>query len=178
MTTVTDDAGQTQTSWRLVNVVLIVLALALVATTVFFFVQEAQASSEESDATSARPYTAVRAAATKETLAFLSVDYRDMDARIEKVLAGATGTFKEQYSGARANLKTSATTAQAVSTGKVLAVGVSDLDEKSAAVFVAANSSVTNKSTQGKPKARYYRLKLSMVRERGRWLTSDIQFVG
>ncbi len=44
-------------------------------------------------------------------------------------------------------------------------------------VFVAADSQVTNKSTKGKAQPRYYRLKLTMVRQGGTWLTSNLEFV-
>ncbi len=65
-----------------------------------------------------------------------------------------------------------------MSTGKVLSAGISELDKNNAVVFVAANSAVTNSSTKGKAQPRYYRLKLTMVRQGGKWLTSDLQFVG
>ena len=45
-------------------------------------------------------------------------------------------------------------------------------------MFVAADSRCTNKTTKGKAQPRYYRLKLTMVREGDKWLTSDLQFVG
>jgi Mce-associated membrane protein len=158
--------------------VLMVLALVLTAAAVVFFVG-GRASDDDTKAQSlSRQYKAVTKAASDETLAFLAVDYKNVDAMIDKVLAGATGSFKEQYNGARTQLKSSATTAKAVSTGKVLSAGISELDSKLAVVFVAANSSVTNSSTKGKAQPRYYRLKLTMVRQGGKWLTSDLQFVG
>jgi Mce-associated membrane protein len=175
----TDPAGPSRTSWRVVNLVLLVLAVVLVAAAVFFWVDDADASPGDDRAeTLSRQYKAVTAAAKDETLAFLTVDYRDMDALTAKVLSGATGPFKEQYAGARSNLKTSAARSQAVSSGKVLSVGISDVDKDKAVVFVAANSQVTNKSTKGKAVPRYYRLKLTMVREGDTWRTSDLQFVG
>jgi Mce-associated membrane protein len=119
----------------------------------------------------------VTKAAEAETIAFLTVDYTDMDPLIAKVLAGATGPFKSQYDGAKVNLKASAQTAQAVSTGKVLSTGVSEIDAKNAVVFIAANSEVKNKSTKGKAEPRYYRLKLTMTKKSGDWLMSDLQFV-
>ena len=47
----------------------------------------------------------------------------------------------------------------------MLSVGISDIDKDHAVVFVAANSQVTNASTKGKAVPRYYRLKLTMVRQ-------------
>ena len=46
-----------------------------------------------------------------------------------------------------------------------------------ATVLVAANSTVTNTSTGSDGQVRYYRLRLELVREDDRWLTSDVQFV-
>ncbi len=150
------------------NVVLGLVAAALLATTVFFWNEE----------TPEAPYGAVSAAARAQTKAFLTVDYQDMDPLIEKVLDGATGTFKAEYEQGKANLKASAQQSQAVSTGEVLSVGINDIDEDNAVVLVAADSEVSNKSTQGKAQPRYYRLELTMVRKGERWLTSNLQFVG
>jgi Mce-associated membrane protein len=171
-------AGPPSTSWRSVNVLLIILALLLIAALVVFWVQAADATpADERAAALSKEYRAVTQAAEDETVAFLTVDYRNMDPLIEKVLAGATGQFKTQYGGARANLKSSARTARAVSTGKVLSTGVGNIDGDNAVVFVAADSQVTNKSTKGKAEPRYYRLKLTLTREDGQWRTSDLAFV-
>ena len=171
-------AGPSSTSWRFVNVMLVILALLLVAASAFFFIDSANASpADEKEAALSREYRAVTKAAEAETVAFLTVDYTDMDPLIEKVLAGATGPFKSQYDGAKTNLKASAQTAQAVSTGKVLSTGIADIDDNNAVVFVAADSQVKNKSTKGKAEPRYYRLKLTMTRKGGQWLMSDLQFV-
>ena len=119
----------------------------------------------------------VAAAARAEALAFLTVDHRDMDPLVDAVLAGATGDFKEQYAAQRETLSSEAERTEATSTGEVVALGVGDLDDDSATVLVAANSTVTNTGTGGEGQARYYRLRLDLVREGDRWLTSDVQFV-
>jgi Mce-associated membrane protein len=161
------------------NIVLILVALALLATTILLFARGASATPGESRAeTLSRQYDEVTEAASKETEAFLTVDYKNMDPLIDKVLAGSTGSFKKQYDRAKVNLKASAQEAQAISTGKVRHVGVGDIDATDAVVFVAADSKVRNKSTKGKSQPRYYRLKLTMVRQDGKWLTSNLQFVG
>jgi Mce-associated membrane protein len=179
---VSDPAVDTRpggTSWRVANIVLIVVALILVATTVLFFTKGAAATPGASKAERlSREYKQVSAAAKAETLAFLTVDYKDMDPLIAKVLEGATGNFKTQYNQAKVTLKASAEQSKATSTGKVLTVGISDIDDTDAVVFVAANSQVTNASTKGKPQPRYYRLKLTMLRKGDTWLTSNLQFVG
>ena len=155
------------------------VALVLVVASVLLFREGASATPGDSRAeTLSRQYEDVTEAAREQTEAFLTVDYKDMDPLIEEVLAGATGSFKDQYERAKVNLKASAQTSQAVSTGKVLSVGVGDIDDSDAVVFVAADSQVTNSSTKGKAQPRYYRLKLTMTRQGDKWLTSNLQFVG
>lgn len=119
----------------------------------------------------------VAAAARTEALAFLTVDHRDMDPLIDAVLAGATGDFKEQYAAQRDRLVKEATRAEAISTGAIVALGVGELDDDSATVLVAANSTVSNTNIGPDAQTRYYRLKLDLVREGDRWLTSNVQFV-
>jgi Mce-associated membrane protein len=172
-------SGPAGTSWRIANVVLVLVALALVVTSVLLFKDGAAATPGDSRAEAlSSEYTDVTKAARDETLAFLTVDYQNMDPLIAKVLAGSTGSFKEQYERAKVTLKASAQQSQARSTGKVLSVGIADIDDTDAVVFVAADSQVTNASTKGKAQPRYYRLKLTMLRKGDKWLTSNLQFVG
>ncbi|CAB4961218.1 unannotated protein [freshwater metagenome] len=119
----------------------------------------------------------VSAAARAEAVAFLTVDHEDMDAVVDAVLAGATGDFAEQYAAQRDTLVSEAERTEATSTGEVVALGVGDLDDDSATVLVAANSTVTNSGTGAEGQVRYYRLRLDLVREDGRWLTSAVEFV-
>jgi Mce-associated membrane protein len=119
----------------------------------------------------------VAEAARTEALAFLRVDHTDMDPLIDAVLAGATGDFAEQYESQRDRLTSEAVRTKVTSTGEVVALGVGDLDDDSATVLIAANSTVSNTSTGRKGQVRYYRLRLDLVREGERWLTSNVQFV-
>lgn len=161
------------------NLVLSLLALALVAASIVLAREGAAATPGDSRAeTLSQVHREVTKAAREETEAFLTINHTDMDPLIEKVLAGATGEFKEQYEAAKVTLKASAQQSQATSTGKVLEVGIADADDSNAVVFVAADSEVTNKSTKGKKQPRYYRLKLTMVRKADSWLASTLQFVG
>jgi Mce-associated membrane protein len=156
-----------------------VLALALVATSVLLFKEGAAATPGDSKAeTLSRQYKDVTAAAREQTHAFLTVDYKNMDPLTDKVLAGATGQFKKQYAGARANLKATAVQGKAVATGDVKEVGIGDIDGDTAVVFVAADGSVRNKNTKNKAQPRAYRFKLTMVRKGDKWLTSDLQILG
>jgi len=119
----------------------------------------------------------VAGAARAEALAFLTVDHRDMDPLIDAVLDGATGDFAEQYASQRETLTREAVRTEATSTPEVVSLGVGDQDDDSATVLVAANSTVTNTGTGDEGQVRYYRLRLELVREDGRWLTDDLRFV-
>ncbi len=156
-----------------------VLALLLVATTALLFTRGAAATPGDSKAEAlSRQYADVTKAARAETLAFLTVDYKNMDPLIEKVLAGATGAFKSQYQRAKPTLKATAQQGESTATGKVREVGIGDITGESAVVFVAADGEVKNKNSKGKAEPRAYRFKLTMVREGDKWLTSDLQILG
>lgn len=165
-------------SWGLVNVVLAVVLVVLVALVVVVLVgRPGQDPGVAAAASMSREYAAVTAAARKETEAFLSVDYKNMDPTVKTVLAGATGQFKKEYQKAEVNLRAAAHQSKATSTGTVRAVGIVDLGTGSATVYVAADSTVSNDSTGHKPQPRYYRFQLTMTLVKGTWLTSDLQFV-
>ena len=125
---------------------------------------------------------AVQSAASQVMKAFLDVDYRDMDPRVKKVLGLSTGAFKNQYQTAAADLKSQVQAAKTVATGAVLRVGIGDIGDDKAVVYVAADSNVSNISIE-KEKAegktadgrRYYRFQLTLTKVGDRWLLSDLQ---
>ena len=152
------------------------LAVVLVALLVAIGVVVASRESVDDDLTAAQQEVA--AAARTEALAFLRVDHTDMDPLIDAVLAGATGDFAEQYASQREMLTSEAIRTEATSTGEVVALGVGSLEGDAATVLLAANSTVSNTSTGSEGQVRYYRLRLDLVRRGGRWLTTDVRFVG
>jgi Mce-associated membrane protein len=152
------------------------LAVVLIALLVTIGLVVARQDEVDADLTAAQQDVA--AAARRQALAFLTVDHRDMAPLVEAVLDGATGDFAEQYAAQRETLTSEAVRTRATSTPEVVALGVGDQDDDSATVLVAANSTVTNTSTGDESQVRYYRLRLRLVREDDRWLTSDLQFVG
>jgi Mce-associated membrane protein len=155
--------------------VVVGLSLVLVALLVGIGVVVTSQDPVDDDLTAAQ--REVAAAARAEALAFLTVDHTDMDPLIDAVLDGATGDFAEQYESQRDTLTAEAIRTKATSTAEVVALGVGDLDDDSGTVLVAANSTVTNTSTGDTGQVRYYRLRLDLVREGERWLTSNVQFV-
>lgn len=162
--------GERAGRWVAGGLVLVLLAL-LVATAL------AVVGREEVDDELTAAQHDVAGAARAEALAFLTVDHRDMDPLIDAVLDGATGDFADQYASQRETLTREAVRTGATSTPEVVALGVGDQDDDSATVLVAANSTVANNATGVEGQVRYYRLRLELVREDGRWLTDDLRFV-
>ena len=162
-----------------VNSVLGVLLVALCAWLVMFAVRgdAAAPGSTKSEALSS-DYSDITRAARAETMAFLSVDHKKMDELTQRVLDGATGTFKKQYQSSVKSLKDTAIAQESISKGSVGEIGLSEVDPDAATVFVAAGSKVQNKGTNGKVEDRSWRIKLSMVKKDDRWLVSQLEFVG
>jgi hypothetical protein len=123
----------------------------------------------------------VQVAATRAMKAFLEVDYRDMDARIKKVLSLSTGAFKNQYQTISTELKTGAETAKTVTTSAILRVALGDVDDDTAVVFVAADTNVTNTAVEQEKASgkdvdgrRFFRWQLTMTKVGDRWLLKDL----
>jgi Mce-associated membrane protein len=119
----------------------------------------------------------ILAAARQSALNFTSLDYRHYGRDSENVLKDATGDFKEQFTAQTAELTKLVATNKSVSKGQVLEAGITRADERTARVLVVADSKVTNVAApQGQ--ARTYRLQLDLELKDGRWLTSNVEFVG
>ncbi|MFD8048522.1 hypothetical protein ACFV5E_34430 [Streptomyces chartreusis] len=124
-----------------------------------------------------RRHQDILAAARQSALNFTSLDYRHYDRDSANVLAGATGDFKKQFAAQTQQLTRLVAANKSVSEGQVLEAGIVRSAENSARVLVVADSKVTNTAVpQGE--ARTYRLQLDLVHRDGRWLTSDVEFVG
>jgi Mce-associated membrane protein len=123
-------------------------------------------------------YGEVIAAATEEAEAFINIKYEDAQDSIDRVAEGATGDFKKQYSSSTKGVLQVLKQEESSMEGEVLWAGVVDVDEDSATVIAATSGTVANRQTNNQPVARNFRLRLDLVREDGRWLTNDLQFVG
>lgn len=119
----------------------------------------------------------ILAAARQSALNFTSLDYRRYDRDSGNVLKSATGDFKKEFAAQTEELTELVARNKSVSEGQVLDAGIVRSDERTARVLVVADSKVTNTAVP-KGEARTYRLQLDLVHEDGRWLTSDVEFVG
>ncbi len=162
-----------------INAVLGVILLGLLGWLVVFAVQGGAAAPGSMPAQErTQEFSDIRRAARAETVAFLTVDHTKMDDLTKRVLDGATGDFKKQYQTSLKGLKESAKSQESFAEGRVDEVGLAEVDADSASAFVAAGSKVRNKGTKGEVENRSWRIKLTMVKESGRWLVSQLEFVG
>jgi Mce-associated membrane protein len=132
---------------------------------------------DEASETEQQRYADIIESASKEATAFVNIRYDDAQASIDAVMAGATGDFRDQYAKSTDGVIQVLEQNKSVMSGEVLWTGVVAQDPDSATVIVATSGTVQNKQTGDKPVARYFRLQLQMVSEKGTWLTSDLQFV-
>jgi Mce-associated membrane protein len=173
------DAVKRPEGGRGLQIGLYALALLLGCAVVFggFFVRQEHQDRQRADAEQQR-YGDVLTAARQEIEAFVNIDYRDAQASIDAVAKGATGDFAKQYDTSTKDVVKLLTDAKSVMDGKVVWAGVVDLDSDSATVIVATSGTVANTSSDNKPVARQFRIKLDLVREGDAWKTSNVEFVG
>ncbi len=123
-------------------------------------------------------YGAVLAAANAEATAFVNLRYDRAEQTVGAVAAGATGSFRRHYASASGQVIRVLQRHRSSMVGHVVWSGVVQLDPSHATVIAATTGTVSNDRTGGRPVDRSYRLRLSLVAEGGRWLTSNVQFVG
>jgi Mce-associated membrane protein len=164
---------------RALNVVLGLIVVVLVGWLVVFAVRGSVAAPGRTPAEEqAHELTEIRQAARAEAVAFLTIDHRRMDQVTDRVLAGATGSFKKQYRSSTKVLKDAAVGQDSFAKGYVKEIGVGTVDGDSATVFVSAGSKVRNKGTKGKVEDRTWRMRFDMTKVGERWLVSQLEFVG
>lgn len=178
-------AGETRSGWRSTNYLLAgVLALCLVALLVLA-IAGVRALPGTSPANRAEQrYQAAAGAARSGMDAFLSVDYKNMDAIQNRLLKLSTGSFKSQYAAARVNITASAQAARVVATPTIRQVGISQLSADKATAVVAAdlvrkNVSTTKvKATKACPhdgaSCLYFRFTVQLTDTPDGWKLSDV----
>lgn len=124
-----------------------------------------------------RARAAALAAARQEAVNLTSIDHRQLDRDLQRVLDGATGAFKEDFAARSDDLRQLLTENQVVSEGSVLEAGLVRASGRRATALVVVDSTVRNTAeTEGS--TRNYRVQVDLVRNGSRWLVSSLQFVG
>jgi len=160
---------------RALNVVLGLIVVALVVWLGAFAVHGRVAAPGRTPAEEqSAELTDIRQAARAEAVAFMTIDYRRMDATRNRVLAGATGAFKKQFRAAKA-LDPGVVRQEVVAKGFVREIGIGTFDRDSATVFISAGSQVRSKETKGKVRELVSRLRFDMTKVGDRWLVSKVE---
>ncbi len=161
------------------NIVLCVVTLLLASACVVGGVMVWRTHDDrQAEAERQEVYGDVLEAATTEAEAFINIRYDDAQDSIDKVAAGATGEFRDQYDSSTKGVLEVLEQNKSVMDGEVTWAGVVNVDQDNATVIAATTGTVANVSTDNKPVARHFRLQLELVLEDGAWLTRDLQFVG
>jgi Mce-associated membrane protein len=123
-------------------------------------------------------YGAVLAAADREATAFVNLRYDRAAESVGAVAAGATGDFRDHYDTRAAQVVRVLRSHRSSISASVVWSGVVAVSADRATVLAATTGTVSNTSTHGRPEPRHFRLRISLVRDSGRWLASDVRFVG
>jgi Mce-associated membrane protein len=119
------------------------------------------------------------AAARQTCVNFVSISASTVDSDLKRIADGATGQFKDEFTQDTAQVKAAVVQNKVDSRGSVLRAGIVSADRRSAVVLVAVDATVKNSSA---PDGRlsHYRIEVNLARDTasGRWLVSQLQFVG
>ncbi len=163
----------TANRWLTMLVVLLALAAGLGAASTW------QTHGDRADAaTRQERYGEVLTAADREVTAFVNMRHDRASESVDAVAAGATGDFRDQYVRSAARVIRVLKAHRSTMTGRVVWSGVHAISATDASVIVATSGTVSNIRTSGTAERRDFRFRVSLQRESGRWLTSDIEFVG
>lgn len=108
---------------------------------------------------------------------FTTLDYRTYEKDMTRVRELTADEFAEQSDNILGQLRELVRKNKMVSKGSVKEAGLVSYDADSARALVAANSTVSNVSTE-QPEDRYYRFMLDLTREETGWRVVDLQIVG
>ncbi len=129
---------------------------------------------------------AVLTAAKQQVVNMITIDYRRVDQDIQRIGRGLTGSLRDDFGAKQApRLAETVRKAQTVSQGTALSAGIVSIDEDSAEVVVAANSTVQSlrpeaaeAAAEGKATTaqRLWRATLEMRRQGDdRWLAEKLE---
>ena len=123
--------------------------------------------------------TAVLAAARQEAVNFTTLDYRHLDRDLGRVLHGSTGDFRKQFRAGTKDLTTLVTAEQGgLARARCSTPASSSTTPDSARVLVVADSTVTNAAEPQAGRSGTTGCSWTWSASGGRWLVSDLQFVG
>jgi len=159
--------------WELLVAVVVPVAAALA----LYLWQHDRSSELES---AQRDDRAAIDAATRVTLAWASVDHRNVDEYVETVKEGSTGAFLDEFTATEQAMRALFEENQPVQVPTIPKDGVGVLEHKvgsdQATVLVAMDTTVSNKTTK-EPMPREYRFRVAVTEVDGEWKVSGLEFI-
>lgn len=125
------------------------------------------------------PVAAREAAVQSGRQAILNLDALSaptIDKDLARVIAGATGKFKDQFSQAQVQLKELVVSRKTESSGTILSAGIVRSDSDTATVLVAVDRLVKD-STNPKGATAHDRWRVDLELHGGRWLVANLDAV-
>ena len=173
--------GRTARGWLRVVAIVVALALPVVAAAAVWVWQGGRADDAQAAAASDR---AALDPATRETLTWATVDYREVEDYIAAVEAGATGRFLSQFQDSEKALTALVTSNKSVQVptipkdgaGLICGATTKPCEQGDAQALIAMDATVTNKSSKT-PVPRQYRLKITLQKTEGDWKIENLEFV-
>jgi len=132
-----------------------------------------------SDRTLNQAHEQALAAAKQTTVNFVSVSASTVDRDLQRIVDGATGDFRDEFTRGEAQVRKAVVENKVESHGTILRAALVSGDRHSAVVLVAVDAIVKNVKTPA-GRASHYRIQVDVGRDpdSGRWLVSRLQFVG
>ena len=146
-----------------------VLVLALAAAVTFGVLLQHRAATD-------RAGQQALATAKAYAVTVTTYDYQNLDRNFADVLDGATGEFKDQYTGASQTLRQLIAGAKATAKGNVLGAGISSVSTDQVEVVVFVDQSITNAATT-QPRIDRNRVLMTLTPHDGRWLVSKLELM-
>lgn len=156
-----------RTLW-LLAAVLVLMTVAVVATLGRTAWTQRQADDSRAEALAAGRQLAVN---------FVTMSHTTFDADTARVLAGATGEFRKEYSESVAKLKPVVVSNRTVSRVERAEASLVSADDDSAKVIVGVVAPTTNAATTT-PEKKTYRLRLGLTKVGTDWKVDSLDFVG
>ncbi|MDT7619894.1 MAG: Mce-associated rane protein [Pseudonocardiales bacterium] len=147
--------------------VAVVLVLALAAAVTFGLLLQRRVATDRAGAEAL-------ATAKAYAVTVTSYDYQNLDRNFADVLDGATGEFKDQYTGASQTLRQLIANAKATAKGNVLGAGISSESPEQVEVVVFVDQTITNAAT-AQPRVDRNRVIMTLTPHDGRWLVGKLE---
>lgn len=117
------------------------------------------------------------AAARQDTVDFVSISAATVDRDLQRISERATGEFKDEFTQDMAQVRAAVVENKVDSRGSALRAAIVSASRRTAVVLVAVDATVKNTNA---PDGRlsHYRIQVTMANHSGRWLISQLTFVG